>query len=56
MFHKVIPNQDAKPLKNRIMDWKSAGSFTEFDQSEFSDDFQNSSLDEKGFVYIPNNC
>ena len=56
LFHKVIPDQDTKPLKNRVMDWKSAGTFQEFDQAEFSTDFANSSLDEKGFIYIPNNC
>jgi len=38
------------------MDWKSLGTFEEFDQTEFTTDFENSGLGPIGFIYTPNNC
>jgi hypothetical protein len=40
------------------MDWKSKGTLSTFDQSEFvsQSDWEVSSFDDQGYVYIPNSC
>jgi hypothetical protein len=59
MFTKIIPGQDANPLKPRNYDWESQGELLLFDQQEFvNSSLTNGTtgLNEDGYVYIPNSC
>ena len=45
--------------KPREMDWKSNGTLSLFDQTEFVSPlyvFNTSSLDKNGYLYVPNSC
>lgn len=55
MLKTIVPGD----LKPRTMDWKSMGEISLFDQTEFINPlyvFNTSSLDQNGYVYIPNAC
>ena len=58
MLKHIMPNQDKQPLVERDMDWQTKGTLSTFDQSEFvsPSDWQVSSFDDQGYVYIPNSC
>lgn len=55
MFKHIIPNQDTNPI-SRNLDWSDMGKFSTFDQSEFTDDLEFSSLDPQGYLFVGNNC
>ena len=56
MFSHIIPGEK---LKERDLSWEQLGKLSLFDQTEFINPvyvFNTSSLDENGYVYIPNKC